>query len=207
MAMIDYGAILMIDGKRYNNELFMETSDCGFVPEKAYSKKYDQWMDIRGNFFVYAGDDNFMIVFYKTWCCVISAGEILYTASYDMRYNGETRYFDGLPTVTFEHLDKNLYEEHWDVDDDDYDYLVRAYGKRRGELYYHRLLKRNRRNNSFWKVRTNRYIARWEYNGKKYEVIYGYGVDPNPEVWKDIRDSSYGFTEIEKQKINRCFDE
>ena len=42
MAMIDYGAILMIDGKKYNNSMFMETSDCGFVPEKAYDKKHDQ---------------------------------------------------------------------------------------------------------------------------------------------------------------------
>ena len=205
MAMIDYGAILMIDGKKYNDTMFMETSDCGFVPEKAYSKEYNQWLDIKGNYFVYAGDDNFMLVFYKTWAYVITAGEIIYSAPFNMNYPGLTRYFDGLPTVTFEHLDKNRYEEYLtDVDDDDYRYYISRYGIKRGTLYYYRALKRCER--AKWLCYTNRYVARWEYQGRKYEVIYGYGVDPDKECWERIRDEAYDFTEIEKQKIDRCFE-
>lgn len=204
MAMIDYGAILMIDGKKYNDSMFMETSDCGFVPEKAYSKEYDQWMNIKGNYFVYAGDDNFMLVFYKCWAHVISAGEILYSTPFDFHYPGETRYFDGLPTVTFEHLDKNKYPQQFDLNKDDYDYYISRYGKVWGELYWYRAVKRIKRNT--WYSYTNRYVARWEYQGRKYEVIYGYGIDPDKECWESIRDEAYDFTEIEKRKINGCFE-
>ena len=205
MAMIDYGAILMIDGKKYNDSMFMDTSDCGFVPEKAYSKEYDQWLDIKGNYFVYAGDDNFMLAFYKARCCVISAGEIIYTTPSNFGYPGLTRYFGELPSVTFEHLDKNRIKEYGlQVGEDEYKQLVDCYGKNWGTFYYYRIVKHCKRN--YHLEYTNRYVARWEYQGRKYEVIYGYGVDPDKEVWDEIKDDVYGFTEIEKEKIDRCFE-
>ena len=203
MAVIDYGAILLINGKKYNDSLFMESSDCGFVPDKAYSSKYDYWMDIKGNYFVYAGDDAFMIVFYKTWAHIISCGEIVFSTSFNMMYPGETRYFDELPTVKFEHLDKKKYKYSWHDNLSLKDY-IEVYGRRQGSMYYYRMIKRNQRNKSL--EYKQRYVASWYYKGKKYEVIYGYGIDPDKNVWERIRNSDYGFTDNEIRIINRCFE-
>lgn len=206
MAMIDYGAILMIDGKKYNDSMFMDTSDSGFVPEKAYDEKHDCLIDVKGNYFVYAGDKDFMIVFYRTHAHVIAQGRIIYSPPYNFEYPGETRFFDGLPTVTFEHLDKNRYISQEHLDRDDVQFLLERYGKKWGRLYAYRLAKTIGRNQT--NGYTARYVARWEYKGKQYEVIYGYGIDPDKEVWDDIKndDDGYGFTDVEIQAIDRCFE-
>lgn len=50
-----------------------------------------------------------------------------------------------------------------------------------------------------YKYRTQRYIAEWSYDNRKYEVIFGYGVDPISKVWNGIKYDCYGFTEIERK--------
>lgn len=50
-------------------------------------------------------------------------------------------------------------------------------------------------------------MATWEYKGKKYEVIFGEGIDPNEDVWNNIKYDRYGFTDAERQIIDRWFEE
>ena len=109
MSFIDWGAILRVDGKfiNKNKDLFMNCSDTGYICEKA---EYPDGTvrDISGNYFVYAGDENFLIVFYKGIFHVIHNNKINYS-DWNISFNSETFYFEGLPTLKVEHLDKNIY--------------------------------------------------------------------------------------------------
>ena len=71
MSAIDYGALLRVNGKfiNKNDDLFSYCSDTGYVCDKAtyysdYEKKEIE-IDIMGNYYVYAGDENFLLCFYK----------------------------------------------------------------------------------------------------------------------------------------------
>ncbi len=106
MAMIDYGALLRKNGKfiNKNNDLFMESSDTGYICKDAVDEHGYKY-DIDGNYFVYAGDENFMVVFYKTTYKVISDGKILYSG-WNMPFNSEVHYFEGLPALKVSRLSK-----------------------------------------------------------------------------------------------------
>lgn len=66
MAMIDYGAILRVDGKIVNlDQMFMDCADTRYICQQAYDEKHKQTIDIQHNYFVYAGDANFLLVFYN----------------------------------------------------------------------------------------------------------------------------------------------
>lgn len=76
-----------------------------------------------------------------------------------------------------------------------------------GAFYYRkyiRLAKRRHRCKPF-KYLTDRYIAEWDYDGNHYEVIYGYGIDPQKDVWDSIK-NEWNFTEKEKEIIDTWFD-
>jgi hypothetical protein len=45
-----------------------------------------------------------------------------------------------------------------------------------------------------------------DYNGHHYEVIFGYGVEPNERVWNDIKNESYGFRPDEVKLIDNWFE-
>lgn len=218
MAMIDYGAILRVDGKIINHELFMETSDTGYVPETA---TYRDGIEIRikDNFYVYAGDKDFMMVFYKGAFYGIHNGEII-MSDYNIPFVSVTYKREGVPVVTIRHLDPNLYAVQYD----DYgqswkDYVKESWigatgdeeicqlqnGRERHKwfLRYKKRIARNK--NCAYKYRTNRYVASWTHNGKSYEVIFGYGIDPDVSVWRDIKNKFYYFTDIEKKIIDGWF--
>ena len=53
--------------------------------------------------------------------------------------------------------------------------------------------------------RPYRFIAEWDYNGHHYEVIFGYGIDNDEEVWNKIKNDSYGFRQDEIAIIDSWF--
>ena len=59
--------------------------------------------------------------------------------------------------------------------------------------------------NVIWKTRSSRWLATWDYNGNHYEVIFGYGIDPNKDVWNRIKLDSYDFSDVERQIIDGWF--
>lgn len=225
MAMIDYGAILKVNGKfinKNNEDLFMKCSDTGYVCKKASynydGKEYE--IDIDGNFFVYAGDENFLLCFYKSTAYAIHNNKVVKSIG-NNPFLSETFYIDNLPSVTIEHLDKNTYIEPIESLKTWENYVkenwIGATGKEKlselenGYKEYKWFQKRlkyigrcNRRKDGY-KYKTQRWKATWDYNGNKYEVIFGYGIDSNEKVWNDIKFDYYGFTDIEREVIDKWF--
>ena len=77
MAAIDYGTILVRDGIIQNRDrMFMEKTDLGCdIPDKlAFRGDLDRVVFIKGDFFAYAGDIDFMLCFYKYRVLVIFNG-------------------------------------------------------------------------------------------------------------------------------------
>ncbi len=207
MVLIDYGALLRVDGKFINKncDVFDEISDTGYICDKALYPEDNQEYDIKGNFFVYAGDENFLVCFYKTQFIVISKEKIILWEYYHP-FLKETFYLDGLSSITIEYLEKRKTLYYDPVVLLDKDFYISYYGKKKGILKYHRLIKRKRRNRKEDKYFTSRFLASWQYNGKKYEVIFGYGIDPNKEIWDDIRHKLYNFTDKEREIIDSWFE-
>lgn len=105
MAMIDYGAVLKVNGTIVNsNEMFMETSDTGYMIDVAVDKDgYDY--DIDGNYFVSAGDEDLMICFYKTTALIISNKTVIKTYSWkDAAFPYYNIILDNGNKICFEHI-------------------------------------------------------------------------------------------------------
>lgn len=209
MAFIDYGSLLRVNGKfiNKNKNLFMDCSDTGYVCDKAtyFDDKSKEIITthINGNFYVYAGDENFMLCFYKGYFYVIHNNKIICSIS-NSYFISETIYFDGLPTIKVEHLDKELRNEYPDkLDDWDRAFYYDHFGIKKGQLKINRVLKKYK--NVVWKTRSSRWLATWDYNGNHYEVIFGYGIDPNEDVWNRIKFDSYDFSDIEREIIDSWF--
>lgn len=211
IAFVDYGAILRVNGKfiNKNDDLFMKSSETGYVCDKATyfnnESKEMETVNINGNYYVYAGDENFMLCFYKRYFYVISNNKIIY-AFWFSPFISETIYLGGFPSIKVEHLDKELREEYPDqLDDWDRKWHYNYYGARKGQLKINRALKKYKK--VVYKIRSSRWLATWEYNGKKYEVIFGSGIDPNEKVWNNIKYDSFGFTDVERKIIDNWFEE
>lgn len=222
MSMIDYGALLRVNGQLVNKNcnLFMESSNTGYSLEKArYADVsiYDKDIDISGNFYVYAGDENLLLAFYKGYFYVISNGEILKVVS-NVLFISETFYI-GEVKVKVSHLDpdiqvkeddigtwKEYVKENW-VGATGEEKLCELEGAQKEYRYFIKRLKRKASGRSAYKNRTQRWIAQWEHKGNNYEVIFGYGIDPNEDVWNDIKDDSYHFTKREIEIIDGWFTE
>jgi len=228
MAMIDYGAILRVEGEfiNKNKDMFMDASDTGYVCKSAVyalgnGDEYDGTeVPIDGNYFVYAGDEDLLVVFYKGLYKVILHEKIV-LEGWNNPFASETHYLDKIANITVSHLDKNMYcmpmessgtwrefmKEIWSGAtgdeklselDDGYK-IYKRFVKRCKNVY------RTNRNGGCYKYRTDRYIATWEHKGKKYEVIFGCGIDPNERVWNRIKNDSYGFTDVEREIIDGWF--
>lgn len=226
MSCIDYGAILKVNGKFINKnyDLFMDCSDTGYVCEKAtYFDSYEmkeKEFDIDGNYYVYAGDEEFMLCFYKGSICVISHNRIIHTVYYSP-FLSETFYINGFPHVKVEHLDKNTYieleslgtwsdyiKENWIGATGDEKLSKLQNGKRHYKWFRKRLksIVRERKHPTYYsKYKTSRWKATWDYNGNHYEVIFGCGIDPNEDVWNRIKFDTYNFTDIEREIIDEWF--
>lgn len=227
MSMIDYGAILKVNGKfiNKNQDLFMESTETGYVCKQAtyfnnYENKEDV-MNVDGDFYVYAGDEDFMLCFYKGFMRVISHNRLIYSL-WNSPFISETIYLDGFPSIKVEHLDKTLYVDPVELMGTWQDYVRKNWYRTTGneklselengyERYkrFRKIIKANARNSKHptcWqKYRTNRWIATWDYNGNHYEVIFGYGIDPSEEVWNDIKNDRYDFTDLERSIIDSWF--
>ena len=211
MSAIDCGALLRVNGEfiNKNSGLFMNCSDTGYVCDKATyfdkNKNKEDVMDINFNYYVYAGDKNFILCFYKGLMHVISNNRLI-CSCWNIPFASETIYLDGFPTVHVEHLDKEFQSDYYEHPDEaDKNYFIYCYGKKKGYSKYLRYLKRNSK--GYFKYRTERWLATWEYNSKKYEVIFGYGIDPDEKVWERIKfdDDGYGFTDVERNIIDSWF--
>lgn len=231
IAYIDYGSLLRVNGEfiNKNGDLFMDCSDTGYVCDKAtYFDEYqnkETEIYIAGDYYVYAGDKNFMLCFYKGLMRIISNNKQI-CSRLNMPFASETIYLDGFPTIHVHHLDKNIYIEPVESIGTWKDWVkenwIGATGEEKlSELengvksfrVFLRALKRNardRKNPKRWdRYRTGRWLATWEYNEKKYEVIFGYGIDPDEETWERIKfdneNGGYGFTDIEREIIDSWF--
>lgn len=221
MAFIDYGALLRVDGKfiNKNGNLFMDASDTGYICESA-KEKNGETVPIDGGYFVYAGDEKCLLIFYKGIFQVISNG-IIVLSDFNPAFASQTYKLEGLTELKVSHLDKNLYIEYpeplgtWEdyvrqnwIDATGTEKLSQLYG---GLKRYKRFKKRAKhiarvtRNGGYCKYRTQRYLAEWTYDNRKYEVIFGYGIDPDEEVWNRIKEDSYGFTDTERKIIDEWF--
>ena len=183
----------------------MDESDKGIIIE--YAAYNGKPIKINGNYFVMAGDKEFMLAFYKTECVVISNG-IIFDFLWQERTLKETFTFEGLPEFTIERLDKeNIPFLVSQLTNEEYLFLEQEYGKRKAKEIFLRAIKRISRNNRIEiKNPTDyeaRYKASWDYDGDHYEVIYGYGVDPNEKFNKDIISgmSDYSYTQNEINKL------
>ena len=211
IAAIDYGSLLRINGEfiNKNGDLFMDCSDTGYVCDKAtYFDEYqnkETEIYIAGDYYVYAGDKNFMLCFYKGLMRIISNNKQI-CSRWNIPFTSETIYLDGFSTIKVEHLDKEFQRDYYEHPDEaDKNYFIYRYGKKKGYFKYLRYLKRNSK--KYFKHRTQRWLATWKYNGKKYEVIFGYGIDPDEKVWERIKfdDDGYGFTNVEREIIDGWF--
>lgn len=222
MAAVDYGALLRVNGKFVNKNcnLFMESSNIGYSLEKARFADvsiYDEDVDIDGNFYVYAGDENLLLTFYKGYFYVISNEKILKVVS-NVSFISETFYI-GSVKIKVSHLEPELQvkednlgtwqeyvKENW-VDATGNEKLCELEGAQKEYKCFLKRSKRKAEGRNAYKDRTQRWLAQWEHNGDMYEVIFGYGIDPNEEVWNDIKNDSYGFTKKEIEVIDRWFTE
>ena len=208
MAMMDYGALLRVDGNFINKNkgLFMDMKDmCGFNLETAYDET-DNPINISDNFFVYAGEPDLLLCFYKCTYHIISNGKVVkswYSSGWD--FDKET-FLVSNAEFTFEVVDKEIKKDFYDSDFDEWDreYYIRQYGKNFGQTKINRRFKRKRRNYDLSKG-SNKCLMSWNYNGKKYEVVFGYGIDPSEEVLKDMNVGSYGYTKKELDYIRTWF--
>lgn len=49
-------------------------------------------------------------------------------------------------------------------------------------------------------------LATWEYNGKKYECVFGYGVDSSEKLWNEgTFQKDYNYTDTEIEFISKWF--
>lgn len=213
MAVIDYGALLKVNGEFINKNcnLFMNKSNTGYILEEA--RYADTFIHIDGNFYVYAGDKNLLLTFYKGYFYVIVDENIVKCINYNP-FISEEFYINGV-NIKVSHLEPDIQvevsnivtwedyiKENW-IDATGHEKLNELKNGIREYKSFLRRIKASRRR--VYKYRTNRWITEWEYNGDKYEVIFGGGVDPSVEVWNRIKKDSYGFTEREIDIINKWF--
>jgi hypothetical protein len=182
MAMIDYGTILVRDGLIQNrDQMFMEKTDLGCdIPDKlALRGDQDRVAFISGDFFVYAGDMDFMLCFYKYRVLVIFngmyVGDVWITDDIKPPYEKRLNLFGSGVDVIFECIDhKGQVNEYWNR----YEYPTK-------------------------------YKVSWEYKDHRYVAYTGYGIDPKQSVYDRIKtgDNGYDYTEAEIAELDRVFKE
>lgn len=221
MAMIDYGALLYIDGKLANrNQFFMECSDTGYVCKTALNKNEEK-EDIDGNYFVYAGDEELLLVFYKGLCKVISNGRILFSF-WRFPFLSETIYINDEVHLKVSKLHKGYRRDRAESGGTLKEFILNNWKDcdgteqlkdlENGRRIYKKHLRHGKRvhylntRDKSYKYYPYRFLAEWDYKGKHYKVIFGYGIEPDEEVWHDIKANHYDFFLDEIQKIDSWFE-
>lgn len=158
MAVMDYGAILKINGKliNINQSLFMDMKETvGFTIDPIpYQHEYNGtvYSDvyvIDGNYFIYFGDENILFCVYKTLLRAVVNSNEVYDFYFDYNEKKVVKYFEiNGSTIKI----KKICDQY------------------------------------------NKIHASVQYNGNRYEVIYGYGIDNNVKTFRDIsRKKRYGY--------------
>ena len=221
MAIIDYGALLRVNGKLVNRNIdFMEGSDTGYVCEKAVDKNEVEH-NIKGNYFVYAGDRECLLVFYKGICKVIQNEKVTHSF-WEFPFLSETIFLSDDLHLTVSKLSKNklisLLESNGTWENYVKENWKYATGKEslseldRGLKYYKKFLKRGKRihycntHGGLYQYYPYRFLAEWNYKGNHYEVIFGYGIDSDEEVWNEIKNKAYNFSKEEIKLIDSWFE-
>ena len=210
MAAIDYGALVIKNGIPINKncDLFQE-------PPEYFND------DVKGNYYVYCGDEEYSLCFYKCYIAETRNGQVI-DWIWNFNFKSETFYRDGV-TVTIRRLDDLIpvYPEHlvgcatWE------DYVrtrwIGATGKEKdcelvrghqSHKLWNKRIKEIGRKKPLYYTSTLKYSATWEYKGDKWEVIFGYGIDPNEEIFNDmITHSNYNYgTESARYIREKFFD-
>lgn len=194
MATIDYGTIVTRNGEFVNvSTRFMEKTDLGFdVPEFVINEDAD--MEVRGNYFAYVGNsDDIMFCFRKHIVDVIQKNTYM-----GRIYIGEAGSFN-IPATEKNRmfLTKSPYEKIFNVFGTGITMTFECIDK---NIQHY--------NNGYWgeTFYTQKFKVSFEYVGNNYVVYTGYGIDTNPEVYKDITESgAYGYTETEIEELNKVF--
>ena len=221
MAMIDYGALLRVDGKfiNKNKDMFMDASDTGYVAKNIIDTDGVP-RDVDGNYFVYAGDEHFCVAFYKGIYKVISDGKTIY-AAWEMPFASEIHLFEGLPTLKVSRLSKDFEIERVGRGETWEEYVKENWAGATGKEHiselkdgkkYFKLFRKSlkryaylNRHGGLGKERPYRFLAEWEYKGKKYEVIFGSGIENDEHIWNKTKNKAYGFRDEEIKLIDSWF--
>lgn len=211
MAIIDYGALLRVDGKFINKNkgLHMDASDTGYIPPEKMQ-----------DFFVYAGDEKLLLFFLKSWMVAAKGDTYIFDLDNSPFISQTVKIEDTAVKVSY--LDPTIYYDNWLKRErlPWNEYVKTIWRGATGEeplsqledgkkeyLNYRRRCKKAARYKG-WKYRHKRWIAEWNHAGKHYEVIFGYGIDPDEDVWNHVKnDKNYEFTNVEIETINKWFTE
>ena len=191
MSAIDYGTIVTRNGEFVNvSTHFMKKTDLGFDIPKCVAGTN---MEICGNYFAYVGNPNdIMFCFYKHIVDVIQNNTYM-----GRIYIGESGSFNILATENRMFLTKSPYEKIFNV-----------FGT--GVTMTFECIDKNIQhyNNGYWDETfyTQKFKVSFEYAGNNYVVYTGYGIDTDPNVYKDITESgAYDYTETEIEELNKVF--
>ena len=192
MATIDYGTVVTRNGEFVNvSTRFMKKTDLGFdIPKCVVGTD----MEVCGNYFAYVGNPNdIMLCFYKHIVDVIQNNTYI-----GRIYIGEAGSFN-IPANEKNHmfLTKSPYEKTFNV-----------FGT--GVTMTFECIDKNIQhyNNGYWDETfyTQKFKVSFEYAGNNYVVYTGYGIDTDPNVYKDITESgAYDYTETEIEELNNVF--
>ena len=147
MAMSDYGAIVLKNGKLVSTEMFTPMIDMvGW--EDTETDVYTEYhsngenivpLKLKDNYFAYIGDKDCTLAFYKQQMVIVE------------------RFYDGSFSRHIEYFASSYYTwSKWET----------YAGCHNGTFPRVRVTKRN-----------GYYVCKWKYKGDKYKVYFGYGVD------------------------------
>ena len=180
MASIDYGTILVKNGELINTERYMEKSDMGVSYEEITSNlNNERNVDCSGS--VIVGDADFCITFWKNHATIIMnhkvCGQIWY---------GSAGCFipDSFYLVTKAPWERiiNIFNSGISIIIECIDHNIQADG------YY-----------------SSKYHIYFEYKGAHYDIYTGYGIDSDVNVYNRIKFSMYGYTEKEREVLDKVF--
>lgn len=191
MAMIDYGTILVRNDKIMNyGQFFMDgVTDRGSkIPDELDCP----WSRvgkilINGNYYACAGDNNFMLCFYKTYFTAIVKGEAKGNV-----WLGQAGSWNGTRSDEYSFVTKNPYEK-----------IFNLFGC--GVMISCTCLDPNIRVYESYKAYSRRFKVSFIYNGDRYDIYTGYGIDSKEEVYEKIKFTAYDFSDNERDILDEVF--
>ncbi len=195
MSIIDYGAIAFKNGKLISTNMFtpMEQTVGWKDTNKDVYRAYDcndnyvyKPLNLKGNHFVYIGDRDCTIAFYKGWMIILEKSDDPDTTSDEyLKSNHLTCYSKSCEDFLYNH----------------YTWIKWQYYAGREDITI------TRRNGYF--------VCKWKYKENKYKVYFGYGVDFSSykkwhmvnyyrcpaSIWKDIKSGIKNFINDMRYKI------